>query len=92
MITPVSSNHVTTGTLIKTGPSMLVAVVLTAGTGAAAVTNVYDNTAASGTILTSLRALTGESVVFTPCQPLVADTGIYGDVSGTGAVLTIVYA
>lgn len=75
---------------VKSGPGALVAVVLTAGTDLATVT-LYDNTAASGTVLCTLKAAANSSVVFTPARPYAFAKGCYADLSGTGPEVTVVY-
>ena len=75
----------------KAAPGALVAVLLSAAAGTAATLILYDNTAASGTVLCSLTALAGDTVTFTPAMPYVATKGIYANIGGSGANATVVY-
>lgn len=75
---------------VKNGPGVLVAVVVTGGTDAATVV-LYDNTAASGTVLCTLKAGANESAVFTPALPYAFAKGCYADLTGTGPEVTVVY-
>ncbi len=74
----------------KSGPGALVAVALAGGTDAATVV-LYDNTAASGTVLCTLKAAANESAVFTPALPYAFAKGCYADLTGTGPEVTVVY-
>ena len=82
--------HLTTDTTVKSQPGQLVAVVLTAGSANATLT-VYDNTAASGTVLTTLAALANDSTTWQPSICYSAAIGIHADITGTGASATVVY-
>jgi len=75
---------------VKSGPGALVAVALSGGTDAATVV-LYDNTAASGTVLCTLKAAANESAVFTPALPYAFAKGCYADLTGTGPEVTVVY-
>jgi len=76
--------------VVKSGPGALVAVALSGGTDAATVV-LYDNTAASGTVLCTLKAGANESVIFTPALPYAFAKSCYADLSGTGPEVTVVY-
>ena len=92
MLVPVASTEITADGAAKASPGAVVAVVLTAGTGAAASLILYDNaSAASGTKLLTLRAPQGESVPFTPAAPIKAANGIYADIGGSGAAAYVAY-
>ena len=83
---------VTSDSAVKAANGQLVAVSLTAGDAAAATLILYDNaSAASGTVLVSLKAAQGETVSFTPVYPYSAANGIYADIGGSGAAATVVY-
>jgi hypothetical protein len=89
---PAAHAQVTSDAAVKDAPGALVAVLLTAGAGAAADITLYDNaSAASGTKLVVLKALTGESEGWAPATPYVASKGIYADINGSGAEATVVY-
>jgi hypothetical protein len=75
---------------VKSGPGALVAVALTAGSDGATAT-LYDNTAASGTVLVTLKAAANGSAVFTPAAPYAFAKGCYADLTGTGPAVTVVY-
>jgi len=75
---------------VKSGPGALVAVALTGGTDTATVV-LYDNTAASGTILCTLKAAANESAIFTLALPYAFAKGCYADLTGTGPEATVVY-
>lgn len=77
--------------VVNNRTGQLVAVLLTAGSDAAQII-LYDNaSAASGTVLANLKALTGESATFCPAVPINCRAGIYADISGTLANATVVY-
>jgi hypothetical protein len=90
-LTPVASKNATAATTVKSGPGALCSVVLTSGADAASVT-VYDNTAASGTILCKLAVAAGATTaVFAPAQPLAAGKGIHFAITGTTPSVTVSY-
>ncbi len=61
MIHPVETTEVTATGTATTGNGKLMGGILTAGSGAAATVTLYDNTAASGTVLRAVNAPAGES-------------------------------
>ena len=71
---------------IRTGAGKLRLAVLTAGSDAATLI-LYDNTAASGTKLLTLAAVTG-TTVRVPCSALFA-IGLQADISGTDAAFML---
>lgn len=92
MASSISSGVLNADTLIFTGKNRVNAVtVITDGTNAATV-ELYDNTTASGT-----KKIVGKCVGASLVQhyifenPVVFDTGIYADVTGTGASFIIFY-
>lgn len=90
MNTSISSGSLAASTLVFTGKALLAAVSVGAdGTNPATVI-VYDNTAASGTILFQTVVPAGarnQTVVFV--LPVQAKTGLYVSVAGTGASAVI---
>jgi hypothetical protein len=86
----VSSTYGTAAATVRSGSGALCSVLLTGGADAATVT-VYDNTAASGTVLCKLAAAAGVTAAFTPAQPLAASTGIHFAITGTTPSVTISY-
>lgn len=79
--------HRTTDGTVKTGPGTLVSVVLVGGSTAATLT-VYDNTAASGTILLTLTAPIDDSAIAIGLD-FVFSIGCHVDIGGTGASVTV---
>lgn len=82
-----SSGLKTADAVIQTGRNRINAITLIAdGTNAASVV-VYDNpSAASGLVLAKVTALAGEGTVHVIFEnPVVAENGLYADVTGTGA-------
>lgn len=72
----------------RTGRGVLTGFILTAGPSADATLKLYNNTAASGTVLGSVAAVQGTSVVVTGlCVPF--GTGVHAVLSGTGAEVTV---
>lgn len=81
---PAPITEKTSAGAIKTSPGHLVSLVLTPAAAVATVT-LYDNTAASGTVLVSLQAAAnGNSVPFAPPRG-IAFNACYLDISGSGA-------
>lgn len=76
---------------MRSGPGALVAVLLTAGADGAELV-VYDNTAASGTVMAHLKAGAGTTVAWSPAIPYGCDKGIYASVAaGTSPRWVVVY-
>lgn len=76
---------------VRAGPGALLAVLVTAGADAAAVT-IYDNaTAGSGTVLAMVKAAAGASAAWTPFGGQAAAHGIYATITGTSPAITVVY-
>lgn len=91
-MTPVAHVDISADGVVKAAGGELCAVLLTAGTGAAADITLYDNPSTnSGTVLCVVRALTGTSFAWVPPCSYVAGTGIYADINGTGANATVLY-
>lgn len=91
MMTPVGSKEITADGIVSAAPGMLVSVLLAGGSGASSVV-LYDNaSAASGTILATVKAIATDSREWSPAQPIVCSKGIYADISGTGAAAYIAY-
>lgn len=90
-LTPVAFANVTVDAVVKTAPGALVSVLLTAA-GDTATVILYDNaSAASGTKLCTLSAVTLTSAQWTPSNPQAVSLGIYADVSGTTPQVTVLY-
>ncbi len=85
-----NSTHITASGLIHTGYGGVMAVILTGGSDAASVT-LYDNTAASGTVIAVLKAGIDTTVVFTPAVALGVAKGIYAAITGTTPDVTVAY-
>lgn len=64
------------------GAGHLIAANICAGADAATLI-VYDNTAASGTVLCKLGVGIGLSASFCPAEPVAFRTGLYFKISGT---------
>jgi hypothetical protein len=91
-IGPALHANVTADGAVKSASGQLVSVLLTSG-GAAATLVLYDNdSAASGTVLATIKTATNnDSNQWSPAVPYVAANGIYADITGTGASATVVY-
>ncbi len=74
--------------LIKTGPGLLHSVVLAAGSDTATLI-LYDNTAASGSIICKLTAVVGESA--SAVLDVAYSTGIYMALTGTDPSGSVAY-
>ena len=86
-----SSGLKTADGVITAMPARIHSVVLAGGSDASSVI-VYDNaSAASGTVLVKLVALTGDCQVYHTPNGLQANNGIYIDVTGTGVGVTVQY-
>lgn len=79
----VGYQSVAAGTLIKSGPAGLYGIVSTVTGGAV---TVYDNTAASGTILFT-KTLTVGDVIHFGGNGVAAKNGLYVSVTGTVVIL-----
>lgn len=91
MIVPGGSIRITADGVIKASNGQLVAILLQGGSANSTLI-LYDNaSAASGTVVASIAALTNDSVAFCPTASLPFVNGLYADISGTGAAATIVY-
>ena len=83
MVAPkLSYQSVNTGTLIKSGPAGLYYIISTVTGGAI---TVYDNTAASGTILYTKTLAVGDVVHFGGLG-IAAKVGLYVSISGTAVI------
>lgn len=83
MIAPkISYQSVATGTLVKTGPAGLYYIISTVTGGAI---TVYDNTAASGTILYT-KTLTVGDVIHFGGLGIAAKNGLYVSITGTAVI------
>ena len=82
-----SSGLQTADTVIQTGRNRINAITLLGDVTNAASLVVYDNaSAASGTVLAKITALATERFIHVIFEnPVVAEDGIYADVTGTGA-------
>lgn len=93
MIGPTKHTAVTTDAVVKASNGVLYAVLLTAGDAAAGSVVLYDNaSAASGTILATLKAATGTTVQWSPPVGYVFTNGIYADIGGASAAAYVVYS
>ena len=93
MASSISSGLKTADGVISNGRNRVNAVTLIAdGTNAASVL-LYDNaSAASGTVLAKVTALTGQGTVHIIFEnPVFAQNGIYADVTGTNAGYVVYY-
>ena len=88
----VQSANFTAGT-VHTGKALLCSISLNTNTTADATLTVFDNTAASGTVLASM-AVPGEenSRTVTFPHPISASNGLHFAVTGTGANGNITYS
>lgn len=87
----VQSADFTAGT-VHTGKALLCSATVSAGSADATIT-VYDNTAASGTVLCALKVAQAEftkTVSFD--HPISAVNGLHFAVTGTGATGNITYS
>lgn len=91
MLGPAAHTEATEDASVKTGPGQLVSVLLTAGADAATIV-LYDNpSAASGTVLCTLKAPANESAQWSPSLPIVFSKGVFADVSGTSPTAYVAY-
>lgn len=82
------SNEVTATGTAKTGNGILRGGLLAAGSGAAATAAIYDNTAASGTVIRTVAAPVGESAPLGLAPGGVHfGTGLHVVLTGAGAKL-----
>ncbi len=82
------SNEVTSTGTAKTGNGILRGGLLAAGAGADATATIYDNTAASGTVIRTVAALTGTSTPLgLPGDGIHFATGLHAVLAGAGAKL-----
>ena len=72
------------GALLKSGPAGLFGIVVTASTSGSV--TIYDNTAASGTVLFTKSSLTVGDVIHFGGNGMAAKNGLYVSVGGTGTV------
>lgn len=87
-----TSGSKTADAVIYAGPCFLHAVVLVGGSATGDVI-VYDNPAsAAGTKMTHVSALTTETAEVSFNNPVRALTGLYADVTGTGAEYYVYYS
>lgn len=72
--------------------SVVFSIALRGGSGGAGTAIVYDGTSGSGTAKANLSAVQDDTVVF-DCGPHGVNypNGIYVDIGGTGAAVTVVY-
>jgi hypothetical protein len=87
-----SSGVLSADTLIATGRSRINALtVFSDGTNVATV-ELYDNTAGSGTVVAKgicAAATRTQHIIFE--NPVIVESGIYADVTGTGAGFVVFY-
>lgn len=82
------SNEVSATGAAKTGNGILRGGLLVAGAAADATATIHDNTAASGTVIRTVAALTGTSAPLGIAEGGVHfGTGLYVTLSGAGARL-----
>ena len=74
---------------VKTGPSKLVGIVVTASTSGTV--TVYDNTSATGTVLFTKSSLAVGDVIHFGGVSIAAKSGLHVVVGGTGTV-NVLYA
>lgn len=85
-----AGKRITADSLIHTGPGSIDSVLLTAGSDAATLI-IYDNTAASGTVVATLKAAANTCFQWSP-RGHVLSKGAYGDITGTSPEAVIVYS
>ncbi|MBK8184270.1 MAG: hypothetical protein IPK63_15885 [Candidatus Competibacteraceae bacterium] len=89
---PAAHAAVTADGVVKAKNGVLYSVLLTAGDAAAGSIILYDNaSAASGTILATLKAAQGTTVQWSPGCGYVFTNGIYADIGGASAAAYVVY-
>lgn len=90
--TSISSGLQTADATIASGRNRINAITLiTDGTNAATLL-VYDNTAASGTVIAKVTAAAIQNTVHVVFEkPVKAENGLYADVTGTGAGYIVFY-
>ena len=83
--------NVTSDGIIKSGSGYIAGYVVTGG--AATALTIYDNTAASGTILHKAAAVDGSatSVMVSFPKPIQYRTGLYADIGGASAEVNVLY-
>ena len=87
----IEANCISGDATIKSSAGVVYGVLLSAG-GADATLVLYDNTAASGERELVITAKDGYSEEFCPAGVgLKFNTGIYADITGSGAYATILY-
>jgi hypothetical protein len=84
MNAPVQGKAITADGAVKGASGGLVSVLLTAGDSAAATLVLYDNSAASGTVVATLKTAQATSVQWSPASP-VAFSLLFADITGDGA-------
>lgn len=83
---PANYVEVTADAQVATGNGRIACVVLTPA-AAVATLILYDNTSATGDKIVTLQAAAnGGSVVLSPPDSIVFDTGVYADIGGAGAL------
>ena len=88
---PHSYHHSTADETVKTGPGVLYSVHLAAGTGALATATVYDNTAASGTVIARLAAVADGNDRWEAPGGASFGAGIHVDLTGAGGTADFVF-
>ncbi len=83
-------NHAATAATVKSGPGVLHEVHLAAGADAATAT-VYDNTAASGTVIAKLAAVANSNDRYAPKGGVSFGTGIHIAFTGTSPTADLAY-
>ena len=91
MIGPAAHTEITADGAVLARNGQLVAVLLTAGSDAATIV-LYDNpSAASGTVLATLKAAANTTAQWSPVAPYAAANGIFADVTGTSPTAYVVF-
>ena len=89
----IPSGRQTSSALVSSGQNIVSAIaIFTDGTNDATLT-VYDNTAASGTIVWGPHTVKGEDLAGGPpiTIPFIVDNGLYCKIEGTGAYYHVFY-
>jgi hypothetical protein len=81
--------HLTASGAVTTAPVSFIAALLTGGSEAA--TAIIREGSPTGPVVATLMAGIGQSVSFCPATPVVLMRGLYVELSGTGAKVTVVY-
>lgn len=92
MSNAISSGVLTANTLLWTGRHLLAGVIAGADGTNEATINIYDGTSTAGSKILSLTVPVGQrQCMALPCKSIQLTTGLYVEVSGTGASAQVFY-